>query len=509
MGYGRQFFRHALFTTACTVLAGVLNYILRRVLFVSLSTEDFGLFYAVLSFSMVMHPVLTFGFDPGVVPYVTGFREKGDWAGAKNVIVGSLAVQLTLSTVVLGMVLVFASQIAVFVFDAPHAASVIRIIALYTWLQAPFRMFLCLLLGLQHIAARNLVQLGRVAAGLLLALVLLHQGHGIYAAAWAYAGSLVAGMLVEAVGMWRLCRKVVAARLEWRPDLVREVFSTGKYLAVAFGGLAVLAYMDTVMLTLVLRPDYVQAVAAYHLAVPAVMIFYGILFAIARNFMPMVATMWHRNEKALLAGGIGRMYGIAAGTVFPAAVLTACFSDVLIQLLFPGDIGNAPHAFAILVTGSVFFFVCFLNINILGSLNKTREACRAIVCAVSTNLVLNLVLIRYFDVKGAAAATVSSTIVGTVLSVIYIRRELAVKLRVSTLVAGAVAAGAGALICLLVRQSAFFESHKLLTAAISVPVLFACILAILELTGMSKLREFRRIVMPGTREAGEDPNEQD
>ncbi|MBN2309377.1 MAG: polysaccharide biosynthesis C-terminal domain-containing protein, partial [Candidatus Hydrogenedentes bacterium] len=421
MGYGRQYAEHTLLTVGGTILAGVLFYVLRIVLYASLPAEDYGLFYLILSVAFVLHPVLSFGFDPGVVPFVTRFREEGDVAAVKQAVVGAFVPQGVVGGALIAAAWVGAGPIAAWCFDTPAAAPLIRLVAVHAGLMLVFKAGMAVLLGLQSIAARNLADLARVAVCVGSAVVFLRLGFGVEAAALAYVAGAAAAIGTEAVAIAVLHGPVVRGRFRWRPDLVREVFRSGKYLSVAYGGVLIFSHMDTVMLGLLGR-DY-GAVAAYQVAVPTIMIIYGLLLAVASSFMPMVTTLSHRREIPLLADGIARIYELAAVVAVPGAVLMACFSDVLMGTLWRRDVFDAPGAFNILVVGAVFYFTCYLNLQILAGMGRARLACRAIAVALGVNLVLNAVLILLFGIRGAAAATVLSHIAATAIGVAAMRRE--------------------------------------------------------------------------------------
>ena len=84
MNYAARFFRFSSISVAAAVVNGLLYYVLRRVLYTHLPAEDYGLFYVVIHFYLMLVPFLALGFDPGTVPYITRFREKDDAQGRKG-----------------------------------------------------------------------------------------------------------------------------------------------------------------------------------------------------------------------------------------------------------------------------------------------------------------------------------------------------------------------------------------------------------------------------------------
>lgn len=122
--------------------------------------------------------------------------------------------------------------------------------------------------------------------------------------------------------------------------------------------------------------------------------------------MPMVAMMNERGETAQLAGGVERIYESAVVVILPATVLLACFSDVLMEMLFRRDILDATDAFNILALGSVFTFAAHFNLHVLVGLGAALVA----------NVVLNLALIYTLNIRGAALATALSNGLATLLT---------------------------------------------------------------------------------------------
>ncbi|MCP4638927.1 MAG: oligosaccharide flippase family protein [bacterium] len=493
LGYGRQYARHTLFTVSATVGSGILFYLLRIILYTHLPTDDYGRFYVLLSAALIVLPILRFGFEPGLVPFVTQYREKNDCVAIKSIVSGALAIQGLLALVGIAVVWALAEPIAVRWLHAPHAVNAVRLVALHAGLSLAFTTGMAFLLGMQSIGARSLCDFVRVVVCVSAAWLLLHAGWGIEAAAAGYAAGVTAGALAITGAAWIFHRSVVAASLAWRPALLRTVFHSGKYLTIAYGGVMIFSQMDTVMIGF-LMPGFTAA-AAYQLAVPTVTILYSVLLALGVSFMPMVATLVHRGERDLLADGVSRFFEAAAVVLLPATVVMACFSDVLMTLLFRRDILNAPDAFNILAVGSVFYFFCYFTLQILAGMGRTRAACIAVSVSLGLNLLLNIVLIRFFGIRGAATATVLSHVAATVLGLRYVRRDLAVAFRWKTALATVTVCALLAAIGHGVRGTALFDHHPIVTAGTVGAVMYGTALFALEALGFARLRQLARVTM--------------
>lgn len=498
MGYTNQYARHTSFSVATAIAMGVLFYTLRRILLAGLDYEDYGLFYVVFSAAMVVQPLLAFGFDPGLTPFVTRFREEENPAAIKQVVLSALTLEGLVSGVLVLAAFLLARPVATAILGRPDAAVLIRIMAVHAGITMVLKNGTALLLGLQSIGMRSLADLARVAACPAVALLLLRLGYGVEAAAYAYVAGAVAGLTVQIIAAAIFHRRILCAPFRWRPDLVAEVFRSGKYLSLAYGGVILFSHMDTAMLGVLggLQGDVAtfRSAGAYQVAVPTAMILYSLVMAVGVNFMPMVTTLLHRNERKRLAEGIARIYEAAFVVVLPATILMACYSDVLMAFIWRKDVLDAASAFNILSVGAIFYFTCYLNLQILAGMGRAKGACAAIALALAVNLVFNVVLILWFGIRGAAMATVLSHVAATSFGLRILGKELGVRLRLDNVLAAAAVGVAVAFAAMHVRTTTLFLEHPLGVAAGAAVGLYVGSIVVLEALGFARLRELTATV---------------
>lgn len=493
MSYARQYLYHTVSSVAAAVLCGILFYVLRVVLYGRLSHEEFGLFYAAFSFFSILQPLFSFGFDPGLTPNVTQFREARDYRSMKALLLGSLVPQGLVAIALAAQVWVFAGPIAQWALENTAGVFTLRILALHACIVILFKVGQQTLLGLQFIAWRNAADLIRSVVCVGTVVVFLNWGAGLAAVAPAYVLGAVAAIALQFAAILASYRPLLRAPSTWRPDLLRESFSHGKYLSIAFGGVVLFANIDTLMLTLITH-DF-RGVAAYQVAVPTVTILYTLMMAGAQPFLPMVRTLWLRNERDLLADGLSRMYEAAVALMLPMGVFLACFSDVFMTVLFRGDVLQAPLAFNILAIGSLLFFVTFLNLHVLAGVEAARDACWAIVAALLTNTLLAIPLIWSMGIAGAALSTVLSHGLAAAWTTRSVWRLLTPRIPIRAACASgllALALGAG---CLALRQTSAFESAPLATSLGACVISMILGVSFLEATGLCNLRNLFRVIV--------------
>lgn len=498
MSYARQFAQHAVLTVITTVLAGALFYVLRIVLYKHLSQEDYGLFYIVFSFVTIIQTLVTFGFDPGLVPFVTQFREEKDPDAIKSVAIGSLVPQAAVTLVIIALFLVMPPLLAPWAADNPQAPAFIRalghpatpglfrILALHAVFVLLFKCAQQVFLGLQAIVWRNAADLARAVCCLGVAATMLQMGWGLRATALAYTVGALAEVIVLGAAFFISFPQIVRARYTWRPGLVGKVFDAGKWLSVAFGGIVLFSSVDTVVIS-VMRKDLSDA-AAYQVALPTITIFYSLMIAAGVSLLPMVRTLWLRGEHALLAQSVERLYAAAIAVMVPGGILLACGSDVLMTVLFGANILNASDAFDVLAVGGITFFLAYVNLHVLAGIESPRAAGVAVIGGLVIDVVLSLPLTYWFGIRGTAIAGVCGY--GLVLGLSYaaMRDALRVVFPVRAAAGGlgvGIAVGFAAMYC---RGEGWIGVQQPFVAAVCGGGLWVVALAIMEATGLSEFR---------------------
>ena len=425
MNYTRQFAQHAAITVVTTVLTGILFYVLRIVLYNNLTPAEYGLFYTLFSFVTIVQIVVTFGFDPGLVPYVTQFRETGDFGSAKSLILGSLLPQgLALGVVAAVFCFVPGFVVNALQLEAPEATGLLQLLVLHAVCVLLFKSGQQVLLGVQAIAWRNASDFARAIVCVSSAAWMLHAGWGVYATAIAYTLGAFIEELVQLVAILFAVPQLARARTSWRPDLVRNAFDSGKWLSLAFGGIVVFSALDTVVISLVRSSD---DVAAYQVALPTATILYSLMIAAGLSLLPAVRTLWIRGERAVLERGIERLYETAVAVMLPAGVVLACGSDVLMTSLFRADILNAPDAFEVLAVGGIAFFLAYINLHILAGIDEPRAAGLAVLSGLCVYAVLLPAATYLLGIRGAALSGVVGYLVAGGLSYTVIKKKVTLR----------------------------------------------------------------------------------
>lgn len=420
--YTRQYAWYTAWSLATTVLTGVLFYGVRIVLYGRLSVEAYAQFYSAMALVSMMIPVVSLGFDPGIVPFLSRRRESGDWLPARDTLMSAALVQTGFCVVAAIGLNLSASRLSPWLSGAP--AALIAAFGIYLIAITLHKISLNGLLGLRHIVAKHAVESLRIIVCFAAIFLFVTSESSAPLTTWMYMGSAALSgavgiaLIVFMTPQFRSGRLRVSAKPLW------PIMRDGAFAAIAFGGITIFMQLDTVMLSAIRLGD-VDAVAGYQIAAPTFMIAQSLMIALANNMIPVIAAIDERGESDRLGRAVSRAYSVGILIILPASAMLAAVAEPLMRLLFGDALRNGPWALVILAVGSVFVYLVYLNVQILTGIGRTRQAAVGIIAALILNVAANALLIPRWSLAGAAASTVIANFVAMVLTSHAVSRSAA------------------------------------------------------------------------------------
>ncbi|MCC6154392.1 MAG: polysaccharide biosynthesis C-terminal domain-containing protein, partial [Candidatus Hydrogenedentes bacterium] len=239
--------------------------------------------------------------------------------------------------------------------------------------------------------------------------------------------------------------------------------------------------------------------AAYQVALPTITIFYSLMIAAGVSLLPMVRTLWLRDEHVFLAQSIERLYAAAICVMIPGGILLACGSDVLMTVLFGSNILNASDAFDVLAVGGIAFFLAYVNLHVLAGIESPRAAGVAVIGGLILDVVLSVPLTYWFGIRGTAIAGVCGYGLVLGLSYVAMRDSLRVAFPLRA-IAGSVGVGAAVgLAGLYCRSAGWIAVQQPVLSAICGCGIGIAALASLEAAGLSGFRILFKSVVGATK----------
>ena len=128
--YTKRAVRGAAIIFVFSSISAVLGYVFRLVLARNLSVAEYGLFWAVVTFTMFVGMIKKLGMDEALTKFVSEYRVKKKFKEIKTIILSVFNIMM-ISSVVIGVILFLISDfIAARYFHDPSASLIFKILAL-------------------------------------------------------------------------------------------------------------------------------------------------------------------------------------------------------------------------------------------------------------------------------------------------------------------------------------------------------------------------------------------
>ena len=171
-----------------------------------------------------------------------------------------------------------------------------------------------------------------------------------------------------------------------------------------------------------------EEVGYYFSAMSVAQLLNFVLHSFGFVFLPAVSALFLEKDYA----SIGRLYSSVTKWIFmvsfPIFLVFVTFPDTILTILYgeeyvSGAVVLVFLSMGILVTGSTGLKGLLLN-----GIGKTRLTLAADLTSSVVNVVLNLILIKFYGILGAAVATAFSLSLRSVLALIFVKREIKMKI---------------------------------------------------------------------------------
>jgi stage V sporulation protein B len=417
-GY-KTFTRGALISFAGVLLAGIISYLIRRVLVLNLSSVEYGFFYSAFSFVSLGLAVVDLGLGKSgtvLMAKYTAQKKKG-----RVNLFFSIILQLKLLTgILLGLLIWFwAPYLLNDYFSFPDGLTTLLCLALFVPLQAVGGFVSSSLEAMQDFKARTAVQI--IYYSSILGLILLFTSFlKTLAPALAYCG---AATLVLVGGLFYL-RARHDLHFDWNYKrwfkVWPETWIYARWLTLSVIALATMNYIDTLMLTWL---SDLNSVAGYQVALPIAQIARSLVF-LPIIFMPIAADLWQRHQLLQIkniCNFVTLLMVFFAGAGF---LLLLPFAEELISILFDRRYRWAYSTLIVLGSGMPILVVAQFYLNTLGGMESPGIAAFASLSGLVSNILFNFFLIPVYGALGAAIATILSFFVITLVAYFYLYQKL-------------------------------------------------------------------------------------
>ncbi|GGS82999.1 hypothetical protein GCM10010156_47070 [Planobispora rosea] len=463
----RNFAKGGVVTLLGSVASAAAGFLMTVVVARLLGPAEAGVFFIVMALFMIFSEVTELGADTGLVRSAARLRALGRMADLRRVTVAALVPVLAVSTVTAVVLYVCAPWVASFFADPAHldeATLFLRVAAPFLAVSAARMVVLSGMRGLGDLTAYTLVNVAMPVARPLLAVAAVGLGLGSGAVMLAWSLPVGLTFAAAAVLLWRMVRRAGTGG-ERDPGAVREfwLFSGARGVAAMIEILIV--WLDVLIVgALVSNHDAGIYATASRFITTGTLVLAATRIAVAPQIAGLLAKGDNRTAE--------RLNSMATGWVmiasWPLYLALACFGPFVLTL-FGDGFAEGAAALAILATSMLVVMAAGNVQTVLLMGGKSSWALGNKVAALAVNVVLNLLLVPYLGIAGAALAWAAAELVDTVAAALQVRYGLGLRLGLRSLAGPGLWAlfwfGGGGVVARLVAEPTALSFAAYLTVA--------------------------------------------
>jgi len=410
-GLGRLMVKASVFVLALNMLSKVLNYLFNIVAVRSLTVESYGvlsLSWAVVSFSVA---ILLLGVPASVSRFISFHRGEGDSKRVLGVLATGLG--LTFGLVVFGVFVLYAGA-SLFPGFLSLSASQLHILLVLFCANSFFMLAYHLFIGFRRPQVSSLLDSLASILKFLLLLVFVYLGLTLSGALGALA---IAFLLATVVGLLYFVREFDWG-IEFSPSVGKKILFFGLPLTITSVSYTLLTWSDSFMIRYF---SGFSSVGLYRVADMTSVIGLILYSSLIMIYSPVITELFGHRDYEKIQEISSYLLESLVVLFMPFLIFVWVFSEQIISVMFTSDYVAASTALRILSVSVFFSGPRMVFSKILQAFGKPVLEAKAVAFGTIANIVLNLFLIRWFGISGAAFSTLIAIFLIALVSLFYVR----------------------------------------------------------------------------------------
>jgi stage V sporulation protein B len=409
------------FDIGITLIASLINMLLGFVITVLLGrylgAEDLGLYNMASNLYGIAIVFVGIGIPVAIIKYVAEYQKERN---KFNAYVSSGVITSLFLGVFVSLFFYFSSGIFEEIFHMPGLDNLLKIFSPIFPFALVGGALSGLLNGLREMKKYGMAIIFQSILMLLVSVPLIYWGFGV--------SGVVIGTVLSSAGscvylIW-VTKDYFEITLEGYMQKTKEMLQFGVQV-LGVNAINVINYQaDIIMIGYFLTAS---DVGYYGVAVGFSKFFWIIPQAVQTITYPATSVYWNKKDQLALQVMIDKSMKYTACILLPIGLGVGFFAKDIITMIFRSGFQNAVLPMNILIIGTVIFgIVKAIGGSITGA-GRPDIGLKIVIISAITNIVLNLTLIPYFGIAGAAIATTVSLSINALLTLILTIKILNVK----------------------------------------------------------------------------------
>lgn len=448
--YAKYLVKGSAITFGAMVATAIIGIVLRILLARTLSPEDYGLLFAIITFVSFFTPFQHIGLRGAIAKFIPEFKAKGRLDDIKSSISTALVIQIILTATLTLIFIALSGWLSTSFFGTPDAKPILIILIVWFAVMMTLDFLRVIFQGFRDMAGRSGIKLSRMVFTLgIVSTVVFFLGGGLMGIASGYlAASIITGVIFFTL-LQKRHSDLLRGKGTLKKTLAKKLLAFG--LPLLFAGIAgtVMARVDTIMITAFRS---LQDVGLYQVARPTTQFlgFFGL--AISIPLMPMVSELWAKKKKEKIRSTLHFLTKFSLVLIIPFALIFLAFPDTVIKLLFGAEYLPATTALQVLSVGIIFLAGTRIFGPTLTGIGQPTLVLKSMGVAVIFNVIANLLLVPPHGAGGAAIATSSSFLIALFLQFHFVRKIIVFPVPVSDILKTLAGGGVTLLLVFILKR---------------------------------------------------------
>jgi O-antigen/teichoic acid export membrane protein len=208
--------------------------------------------------------------------------------------------------------------------------------------------------------------------------------------------------------------------IKYEKKLIKELFSYGLIVVIGSSATILLNRIDVQMITYFLN---LKDVAYYQIALSIGSILTILFSPVSIILQTLSSKLILENKKEELNKLLSYIYLFILFISLPIFLILILYNKLIINLLFSSNYFYSSKLSIIILFFYYINIYLFINYSIIFGLKKLKEKNKMLIVAGIFNIILNYILIKYFDIYGAGIATLIVTSYLFIYSLIIMFKE--------------------------------------------------------------------------------------
>ncbi|MBM7409125.1 flippase [Methanococcus maripaludis] len=498
MSYKERMIKGASWNFLFLVLAAPVGYFVRILYANSLTKIEVGLFYAIFDLIGMIAIFRGLGLNNAIIYFIPKYLVQNRKDLIKSTLISVLIIQTLLAVLIAFLMYLFSPILINDYINSKGQFGDISVI---------FTVFIILIFGyytfdgmkgvifnsfqgFQSQKIFSTCNFLNISSILLLSIIFIHSGFGVYSPALAYTITPIVMILIYGtIFLKKIFPEFFTEKFSFSKKLLNDIFQYSMPIMFGSAGFIIMGYLDSMCLTYFTGLD---AVADYrNVAMPTVMVLSYFASSIINVLLPMSTEMWEKGEKKNLSEGLKKILSYSFIISVPFAVILAYFPTVLINLFFNENYLSAALPMSILSFGIIFLSMNNIVFNVFNGIGKPEISTKILYIGAAFNLIFNLLLIPKFGTIGAAFTTTLSYVLIQVLQVRYLNKFLDYKFPVKKFVLCIVSSLISIIPLLVIKRMIFNDYLLILLSGIVYFIMYSLLIFVLKILNINELKSLK------------------